>query len=491
MPEHINIKSDKIKKIAHGQAVVEARKPLDGDYTVLSASASATAVPGEVFAGEARYLGKVYFDCLALVGDKVECVSAVAEFSDKVTSPDIATGMAVVMLPEVINVEASIEGGDLKLVAVVDTDAIATVSAEYNCLTQPDEGIYAETCSVAYSVAAQAQTETVYLTDSFGLQKAAEILFATSRAVVTNAESADGEIRVSGAVYTFAVIRTDDAVSSCRVVTPFAKSIALLGTAADDVAFATAGVTDTAVTFVEGDNRLDIAVTLTMTATSLGKRELDVVCDVFCADNEIEKTEATATCFIAEPMVTIIDTVDGQIPISADKLAADNVLCVTGTSVNVSDARIESGRVTVDGLVGGDIVYYNAEKNTACPIAFRLPFSLPLGAHTDAQSVAVKAVVTDVSVRIRRESVFDIKAEIAFTLMLGTQTECAFVESVTIGEPIPRPDATVIVHIAKPGETLWQAAKALCCSPDSVQKQNAAAAPYSGGEKLVNFCTKK
>ena len=75
-------------------------------------------------------------------------------------------------------------------------------------------------------------------------------------------------------------------------------------------------------------------------------------------------------------------------------------------------------------------------------------------------------------------------------MRLSTETTVCVVESVTVGEPIPRPDATVIVHIARAGETLWQAAKALCCSPDRVTEQNDCAAPFVGGERLINFCEK-
>ena len=141
--------------------------------------------------------------------------------------------------------------------------------------------------------------------------------------------------------------------------------------------------------------------------------------------------------------------------------------------------------------MGGDIVYYNAEKNAVDSLSFRLPFSMPLSVHTDAKNAHVTACVTDVAVRVRRESVFDIKAEIAFTVMSSTPQSCRIIESVGMGEAIPRPDASVIIHIAKAGETLWQAAKALCCSPERVEQQNDATAPYAGGERLVNFCSKQ
>ncbi|MCH5155846.1 MAG: DUF3794 domain-containing protein [Clostridiales bacterium] len=490
MPENINIKSDEIVWIARGQAVVEARQPINSDCKVLSVSATAVTTPSEVFAGEARYVGKVTFDCVVLVDGAANSVSAVAEFSDKITSPQITAGTTVTLIPEVINVEASIDGGTLKMVAVVDTSAIEITDNTYACITQPDEGIYAEKRTVSYSTAVAEESETLYVTDSVGANGIAEILFASSRAVVTNADCVDGEIKTAGAIYTFAVGKTaDGTMSSLRIVTPFVKSIAA-PVHDGDTAVVFAVVTDSAATLIAGENRIEIAATLRLNATAFTAVTAEVVTDVFCADNEIKKTEQTVQCVTLEPLTTVIDTVDGQIPIEADKLAADNVLCVTGTFCTLTSTKIENRRVNVEGLVGGDIVYYNAERNAVDTLSFRLPFSMPLDFYTDAMRVTALATVTDVNVKIRRESVFDIKAEVAFTLLLSSAAECECVSAVEKGEPLTRPDASVIIHIAKEGETLWQAAKALCCSPERVMEQNSAAAPYSGGERLINFCNK-
>ncbi|MDE7164827.1 MAG: hypothetical protein K2O04_05350 [Clostridiales bacterium] len=490
MPENINIKSDEIVWIARGQAVVEARQPINSECKVLSVSASAVTTPSEVFAGEARYVGKITFDCLVLVDNAVSSVTTVAEFSDKITSPDITAGTSVTLVPEIVNVEASIDGGTLKAVAVVDTAAIAVVDNEYMCIAQPDDGIYAEKRTIFYSTACAEESETLYVTDSVGATKITDVMCSTARAIVTGADAADGEIKVSGAVYTFAVVKTDDeSTSSVRIVTPFVKSVAA-PVHDGDTAFAFAHVTDRSATLIAGENRIEIAATVRLNAVALTAATCDVVTDVFCADNEIQTTGVTAKCITVEPLCTVIDTVDGQVPIEADRLAADNVLCVTGTSCTLTSAKIDDRRVNVEGLVGGDIVYYNAEKNAVDVLPFRLPFSMPLSNHTEAAHVTATATVTDVNVKIRRESVFDIKAEVAFTLMLSSTAECECISEVIKGEPLARPDASVIIHIAKEGETLWQAAKALCCSPERVTEQNSATAPYSGGEKLINFCNK-
>ncbi|MBD5131888.1 MAG: hypothetical protein HDT28_04770 [Clostridiales bacterium] len=487
MSENISIKSDGIG-VARGQAVVEARSSYDGACRILSVSATAALSPSEVFAQEARYQGKVTFDCLALIGERVECISAVAEFSDKITSPVIAAGSLISLTPDIINVEASAEGGIIKAVAVVDVTATVVASNEVACLAAPDEGVYANYREVEYCTLAAESNEVVYVSDRASA-KYADILYTTARAAVSGVEAADGEIKVSGNVYFTTIVREDDGMlASVRTVSPFVKSVPLLGVNADNTATASVTVGECGGVPAAEDGAIELAATLNLCVRAFACRKVDAINDVFCADNEIEVKNVDIKTYSIDPPVTVVDTVDGQVTLPADRLAADTVLCVTGTFCTLTSVTVDDKRVNAEGLVGGDIVYYNAETNGVDSLAFRLPFSIPIAVHTAAQDVTAVAVVTDVNVRVRRESVFDIKADVAFTLNMGGAGECVLVQSVACGAPIERPDASVIIHIAKKGETLWQAAKALGCAPDKVAAQNDADAPYAGGERLINFC---
>lgn len=493
MPE-ITVKSDEIKKCARGQAVVEAHRPIEKDMKILSVTATACIRPGEVFAGEARYLGKVRFDCLAADEEGPKCISAVAEYTDRIADNNITAGATVLLSCEVINVESSVNGGELKLVAVVDADLMCVSHSEKECLTEPEQGIYAEKSKLCYTSAVAQASETLYVSDGISDVKAAEILMPVSRAVLTAADCADGEIKLSGAVYTTLIVRTEDGLlSTYRVVTPFVKSVAAPGVDESCTAIATVCVADSTATFVSegGDNSVDIAVTLQAEAVAVRRVETEAVVDVFCAENQLDVVSQTLDVCATEPTVTVIDNVDGQMTLAKDSLPADNVLCVTNTFCNISSARIEDGRVTAEGLAGGDIIYYSAEHNKTECVAFRIPFSMPLDIHTECTEVDLTATVTDVTVRVRRESVFDIKVETAFTAKLGSCEQKTVIKSAKRGEAIDRPAATVIVHIARAGETLWQAAKALGCSPERVTEQNPTPAPYVGGERLVNFCARK
>lgn len=494
MSEINKIKSDEIVTLARGQAVVEARKILDGETKVLSVTATCYVRPSEVFAGEARYAGRVRFDCLVYTDGATKCISTVSEFSDKITSPKIGIGLNPIITPEIVNCEARADGGTLKMTAVVDTTLRAAVHCDCDCMGDPESGIYSEKCSVEYSTVVVEPTDTLYITDSIEGAKLAEILYSSSCAVVTGAECGADEIKLSGAVYTDVIARSADGMPAAfRAVTPFVKSMSAPGADSGDTAYCAVSVSETTATYADDgtESRIELSITLTADATVVRAATTEAVTDVFCADSELETSTVEATVCKYEPQTTVTDSVDGQVALDASRPAADNVLCVTNTFCTLSKAEIADRKTNVEGLVGGDIVYYNAENNAVESIACRLPFSIPLGIQVDADTVDITATVTDVTVKVRRESVFDVKADVAFTARFSSRKTKTLVRSVKRGAEIVRPEATVIVHVAGEGETLWQAARALGCSPEKVTAQNSEfTAPYSGGERLVNFCKK-
>ena len=69
--------------------------------------------------------------------------------------------------------------------------------------------------------------------------------------------------------------------SSTKIVTPFVKSIAALGANEGNVAYAEVAVTDSTATLVADENRIELAVTLAVSATAFACRTAEVVTDVF------------------------------------------------------------------------------------------------------------------------------------------------------------------------------------------------------------------
>ena len=113
------------KRIASAQTVAEARLlPAPGTVIarVLSITAETKVGASEVFAGEARYGGRVDFTVLFVdVDGKNHTVTHSAEFSDKIESPRIGAGMQASFSGEVLDTDVvNVSSSEIKLAAVVE-----------------------------------------------------------------------------------------------------------------------------------------------------------------------------------------------------------------------------------------------------------------------------------------------------------------------------------------------------------------------------------
>ena len=89
---------------------------------------------------------------------------------------------------------------------------------------------------------------------------------------------------------------------------------------------------------------------------------------------------------------------------------------------------------------------------------------------------------------IRRDGELEIKADIAVEYS-ATRSEVKYVIcELALGEERALPTGAVAIHIARKGETLWEAAKALGTTPENVLLQNPGISlPLSGGERVITY----
>ena len=134
------------KRIASAQTVAEARLlPAPGTVIarVLSITAETKVGASEVFAGEARYGGRVDFTVLFVdVDGKNHTVAHSADFSDKIESPRIGAGMQASFSGEVLDTDVvNVSSSEIKLAAVVEIRLDADESEEIKCLVGGGTGI--------------------------------------------------------------------------------------------------------------------------------------------------------------------------------------------------------------------------------------------------------------------------------------------------------------------------------------------------------------
>lgn len=479
--------------LATGQAVVEARLLAAGFSVgkVLSASADVSVVPGEVFTGEARYNGKANFRVLVLDGDGVcRSLDYVAEFSDKLTGGEITAQTQPILGCSVLDTDIVLATeSEIKLACVVEVRLIGVVDESVHCLTGGGDGIYTHDDRFDYARLSGRGVESHAFSDTVQAANIDEILFCEPRCVAVKRESGNDCVSVEGVIVNDVTARSADSVISVRCETPFSVELASLGTRSGDMCSMSVQITSSRVELIGGENNaVACDYTLSFNYCTFCEDSVNPVCDAFSVTNELLVSGESIKVRIPLNEDTFFERVEGKITLDDNMPAADKILAVCGQRLSITGAQAGDDKLTVEGMVAAGIVYCSEEGQKASA-AVELPFSITVSAPLKENDiVTAKGIVSGVSVKVRRDGELDIKADIAVEYSALREEVKYVISELSLGEERALPTGAVAIHIARKGETLWDAAKALGTTPENVLLQNPGIVlPLAGGERVVTY----
>jgi hypothetical protein len=491
-------KLDSLKRICVHQAVVEARLLSQGGIKIakiLSVATHCQVTPSEVFNGEARYNGRVGFKVIfADPEGKNHGMDYNADFTDKLLSDEIKTGLKPMLSATVLDTDiVSVDEREIKLACVAEVALDAVASESVNLLTKGGDNVYTHDDRMDYSKLVAENSVPFTVSDRLDDIKCENILLAETKVVTVNRRAALDAVVLEGNVICDLTCEDEGGmINSYRRVTPFVGEVSVPDAREGNMAIGTASLTSQSVTMeADGSNR---SAALEYTLTGFAKVFTDDVAypvtDAFSVTNELKSTGESLDVRKNKQNATFSDRVEGAVTLDINMPSADSVLAVTGAGLHLASAVAGDGRISYDGVVSANIIYYAAETNEKASVAVELPFSI----HADCRdavpsdAVTAKGAVTGVTTKIQRGNEIQIKADIEVEYILtGSETKYVITE-LALGEERVLPTAAFSVHIAKGGETLWDVAKALGMTPELVLTQNPGLAlPLTGGERVIAY----
>lgn len=481
------------QRLAAGQAVIEARL-LPAGFTVgrvLSASADVGVTPGEVFTGEARYSGKANFRVLVLDGEGVcRSLDYVAEFSDKLTGEGITASTQPLLQACVLDTDIVVATEhEIKLACVAEVRMFGVAGDSVSCLTSGGEGVYTHDDRLDFTRLSGRGTETQSFSDVVDATGIEELLFAESRCVVVKRVPDTDCVRVEGIVITDITGRSGDSVRSLRQETPFTAEVATAGAHAGDICTAFASVTSSRAELTFGEPAsVACEFTLSFTCCTFTEDVLNPVCDAFSVTNELLISGESVKIPLPLGDETFFERVEGKVTLDDNMPVADKILAACGSRLGITDASASDGKLTVEGMAECSLIYCSEDGQKASA-AVQLPFSLTVSAPLKAGDVvSARGVVTGVDVKVRRDGSLEIKADIAVEYSACREEVKYIIADLALGEERALPTGAVGIHIARKGETLWDAAKALGATPETVLLQNPdITLPLAGGERVIAY----
>ena len=478
-----------LRKMCSGKVVAEAKlvAPHGEEINkILGTSATVDVACAEVFTGEARIKGRVYFKVIYLSGEGIKCLDYTAEFSDKIES-DLICDIRPCVCAKVLDTDiVSASKGEVKLAAVVEIDLFGEKTERIKYLASGGDGVIlgenkmlcTEVCSSFAGTTALTGEEEIAGTVIECLENRVciEKSVASSEMVIV-----EGEV-ISDVIY-------GNEVGHICIKTPFTVEIEAKCTSGQK-AYASARIEDVKASVVEGErNCVVINYDVAVYGFIYEDKEMSLVSDAFSVECELNKTAEKLPIAIDKDCICYEDEVSGNVTLAPEMPVVDNIVTPVGSSVLVSSAYASDKKVTIEGLIRSNVVYFSAETGSYGSVNVEVPFSLTkaMGVN-EGDEVYVCAEVKCVTVKIRRGNEIELKIVLGLCVFAWENKELCFISELSEGETIPPKDCALSLHIGGKKETLWEVARALCITPDEVMAQNPELVfPLSGGERIICY----
>jgi len=468
------------------QAVVEGEVALPGglreETVILSAQAMAVVEKVTVQSGRADVDGKVIFHVLYTQGDptRINTLEAAADFSQTIELPKARPGMNVPVSLTTEHVEASAQGGRLKLMAILKIYARLFGEEPMRMVggLRPADGLMQKTETLQTCRTVALGQQDVLVRDECELSDVLQItdtLYATAAASVQDVMGGEERLTISG-VIDLEVYHLSAMPSRPLVITrhsiPFEETLPLTGEEGD-LLTADAVIRDVAVLSQEGQEEgqrtLRAEVLIGLTAQMTKRRDVCLLLDAYTTSGDLICPQMQPTRrVLAQRQVRTAES--GKMTLLLDGEPPARTPLTAHLRPIVTDVTRTGGKLTVEGMM--EVCFLYMTDDTAAPQSycteepFRTAFACDL-----CQPDALTLQTTGVEV----SCVTSDRVEIKYILHLSSYDvalgEEPFVTDLS-HQPAPADDSGILIYFSQPGESVWDIAKRYRVSCDSLRAMN-------------------
>lgn len=495
--EEIVCKTEVKKLLSETNAECRTDIPADGVEKVLSVSAHAVLTGEEVTAGQFRYSGRAVFCVAYLAADgavrKTECG---AEFSNSVKTDveDPATSRTEIHVSRAV---AEKSGGILVVRAVISAETRFFAERRGKALVG-GENLIVKKCGMKRVKETRLPAAVYPLEEEFELNYAVgDAILHSAKAVVTAVQCGVGTVICDGelilTVCFLQKIENSDILKETRTF-PFRMETeaedALPACPADCEAALRGLSLNINVDENTGRSTVRVNAEIALSCACFEESEAEYAADCYSPLCEVKYSacECNAECVSGEK--TPEKRVSGRGVFSSPLEAGARLMCcanekITLTSVTAGDA------VSVEGVLEATAFLKDIDGKVFS-VPLEAPFSAVLEYDVGDDRYRVDAAVCECGARISSLESFEMDALVKFRIRTYRKTGEKVVGEVEEGEEKKPAASAVSVYIPLEGEELWDVAKRLNSSPETIAEINADLIyPLSGNERIVIYRQEK
>ena len=479
-----------IRQIGKIQTIAQTHIRCGGVTKVLSACASCYVRVSETLTGEVRLAGRETVDIVASSGDGLSRESGWTEFTDRAELDGITTSSSVTAVGRVLDTDVvSVENDSVTLASVIE---ITLYAEERSVIPEPlpqSDGVFTGDSRMTFSRLVAKVTGKAEVRSENKVELARYVC-ADARTCISGAEAGLDSVTVNGDVCIDGMGLTADGASQpFALVLPFSEELAAEGARRGDLVQMRAVCATVAAE--ESEEGITFIVTVDLSGAVYSELAASCAVDAFSPDCELTLTRTPVRGVAVTGEHCVSGQAEGAVTLPEGE-NADRVLALCCFAAQPLSAYCEYGRAVIEGAVTGTIIYADAEAGRKSSCAAEIPFKVVTDVEADDDTLFdVTGAVGKISVRPSRLGELNVRCELHFCLQTAKEVKAEAVTAAVCGEPYPDRKGMISVYVASGGETLWDSARELRVTPETVLMQNDELDfPLSRGDKVFVFRTK-
>lgn len=438
----------------------------------------------EVSSGRVNFGGRLICTFVYVDGEGKLCrIQKGAEFSHYADNDLLAPAQRAVCALSCESYKLKREGSQYIVSVVIGADIDIYDGAERNFVTSID-GAFCNTESatlynmVSFSGESEAEDDFDCVAD--------DVLAPTAEVIVLNCNVREGVAEVNGEIYlSLLALRDNMPVSLSRII-PFKCEVACDEGLLSRRAYCRAEIKSLSVNCkVNGDKcGVQVSATLAFSGHFFDEEQVNLVTDTFSKTSKLNLNYGEESANVNTDIKVYSERVNG---LCATKAKLDYTCAFLSAAMPKAEYERRAGGI--EGAVSATLIYEQGSELKSTEV--NMPFSLNLSGLSE-NCTDIRVCVCGLSLRQRAEGECEGEAVLKITAFDGEIKKCVYLTGAEEGEAIKENDCAVSVFIPSAGDGLWDTAKKLCESPESLTAANPDLKfPLTGKERILVYRAKE
>lgn len=450
---------------------------LTGDVQIIKA---------QTLSKQIKISGRLALKLVYLDGEKqLKNFDYISDFAEDINDNCVVADMPCIVKADIVDIQSGVSGNEIKVQTVIElTPQVVEISTSEiiadveNALTLKEEHSYQKYLGTV--------DEDVQLCEEYACGvKVDDVLLYDAKAIVLSTDNSDGKLEVSGQVEVSLVYCAEGIVATKNMTIPFVHETAVKGDNLSSCITAKVKESKLVIEGDENDNVLKAYVTVSLCGFVMQSECEDTVVDLYSPTNKLDIGYGKLNFVCQTGAKKYEERISGSVSVE-DGESIENIVSVIVTQNTLTSLVAMDGELLAEGVANTSVIYKNDNGENKC-IQVELPYSLQFpaeGMRAD-DKLCGSAIATDCTYKKKRDKEVEITLAILVSVCARRSVEECVVTSVEEGEECEHNDSAVSIYLPDKGESIWQVAKTLGMSIETIKAQNPDLGNEMQGEERI------